>query len=226
MIAPLEMLADLEGREVRVQFTKSIIEVEPFRPIKSHRNVPREFDRWRKYDGKGPVIRDPSEVTTLGVHHTAVRGGFGVGKNLLKRHKGDELSARMERYAGEPYHAVYSLRDNASIIQWPHWMYTHHGNGMNGYTIGWGMDLDSRFDQVDPDLLILAGSHVVLAFRDLGCPMTGIETHSQHSNKTNDPGRWMMREVLVPLAALMGMTINGAASSGKGKPWKPEDYTA
>lgn len=203
----------------------TLIELESFREIQDHTDIPDDFDRYRKRDSKGLVYRSASSVTTLGVHHTGVRGGFGLTSYHLKASGGDPLEGRAARYRKLPYHAVYSPKDQASIIQWPFWMYTHHGNSMNRYTIGWAVDLDSRFDQVDPDAMILAGIHVVATFRELGCPMEYIETHSQHSAKPSDPGPEIMRDVLMPLAKHMNMTIRGDVKTGNGKAWKREQYT-
>lgn len=203
----------------------SLIELESFREIEDHGDVPESFDRWRKYDKDGAVYRPASSVLTLGVHHTGVRGGFGLTKSQLAAAGGNALQGRAKRYRNLPYHAVCSPKDSASIIQWPWWMYTHHGNGMNRYTIGWAIDLDSRFDEFDLGIMVLAGMHVVSTFRDLGCPLLNIETHSQHAQKPSDPGLAIMRGVLMPLAKHMNMTINGSVHTGKGRAWSLKQYT-
>lgn len=198
----------------------TITEKEPASLIEHRRDVPSALDgRWAK-----SKIRNPKSVDTLGAHHTAVAGGFGVSRRLLKKHNGDEFSARLSRYSGQPYHAIFSPQDQASIVQWPGWMETWHGNGMNRYTIGWGLDMDCRYSSLDPDQenierMILGGLHVVGYYRDRGFPLEYIETHSQHSRKDKDPCPWVMREVLVPLARMANMTIRAEATSGHGKPW-------
>lgn len=203
----------------------SLIELESFREIEDHDDIPDDFDRYRKRDKHGLVYRPASSVLALGVHHTGVRGGFGLTTSQLKAAGGNALQGRAKRYRNLPYHAVFSPKDFASIIQWPFWMYTEHGNGMNRYTIGWAIDMDSRFDEFDFGLMVLAGMHVVSTFRDLGCPLTYIETHSQHAQKPSDPGPAIMRNVLVPIAKHMNMDIHGAIKSGKGKAWSLEQYT-
>ena len=191
----------------------TIIENQPADQILARRDVALSEKRWR--EGQR---RQASSVTTLGVHHTAVAGGMSPGKRRLARHGGDLTSAKTERYRNLPYHAVYSPQLAASIIQWPAWMYTSHGHRMNSYSIGWAIDMDSRSETPNPELVILAGSHVVYHFRDRGCPIRYLETHSQHSNKPHDPGPWVLEHILKPLAQRCGLEIRFDRSSGKGKP--------
>jgi hypothetical protein len=114
--------------------------------------IPLSRKRW-KYG----LVRDLDTITTIGIHHTSVKGGYGIAKKVkakaLAKEGGktiiginDDLTLRMKRYENEPYHGVYSIRDDASIIQYPAWMYTYHGNRMNSYSVGWAIDCDSRYD--------------------------------------------------------------------------------
>lgn len=193
----------------------SIIEVERADEIKSRADVPNSIDgRWARYK-----VRDPGSVDTLGVHHTAVTGGFGVGRRLLEKHSGDKFAARVERYAAQPYHAIFSPQDLASVVQWPGWMYTWHGNGMNRYTIGWGLDLNCLNDRsASAEHMVLAGLHVVHFYRARGFDLKYIETHRQHSRKSKDPCDWIVRDVLVPLSLKANMEIRAGAQSGHGRP--------
>jgi hypothetical protein len=198
---------------------ETIIELEPATLIESRRDVPDALDgRWDRHK-----VRDPGSVDTLGVHHTAVAGGFGVGSKLLARHDGDELAARMERYSGQPYHAIFSPQDQASVIQWPGWMHTWHGNGMNRYTVGWGLDLNCVNDRdyvagpENIERMILAGLHVVNYYRAHGFDLKYIETHRQHSRKSLDPCDWIVRKVLIPLSLKANMELRAEAKSGHGR---------
>jgi hypothetical protein len=189
--------------------------VESFRNVAS---IPRDFARGRKRP------RLLTEVTTVLVHQTAVAGGFGLSKRLLDRHQGQVVSARQARYRDTPYHGVYSPIDRASIVQWPAWLHSHHGNGGNDYSLGWAYDGLLPGDVLDLHGARSALRHFVTAMRDAGVDLRYIEAHRQHSNQRgSDPGVMIWSLVVRPLLAELGLEERATHTTGTGKPL-PADW--
>jgi hypothetical protein len=182
--------------------------------VESFRNVtkvPRDFSKARKRP------RPITDVTTVLVHQTAVTGGFGVSRRLLRQHDGDAAEARQARYRRTPYHGLYSPRDRASIVQWPAWVYGYHGNGANRYSVGWAYDGKLPGDELDAEGARESLRHFVECMREAGAPLLYVEAHRQHSDQRGgDPGEQIWREVVRPLFDELGLEERPTHTTGPG----------
>lgn len=189
--------------------------VETFRSVTS---IPREFTRGRKRP------RPLSAVSTVLIHQTAVGGGFGISERLLGRYQGQVFPARQARYRDTPYHGVYSPIDRASIVQWPAWLHSHHGNGGNEYSVGWAYDGKLPGDVLDLHGARSALRHFVVAMRATGVELRYIEAHRQHSNQRgSDPGVQIWSLVVRPLLAELGLEERATHTTGTGQAL-PDDW--
>jgi hypothetical protein len=186
----------------------SMLFVESFRTVTS---VPRGFSKGRKRP------RLLSTVDTVLIHQTAVSGGFGVSERLLARHRGEPFVARQARYRDTPYHGVYSPIDRASIVQWPGWVHSFHGNGGNEYSVAWAYDGKLPGDVLDLNGARSALRHFVFAMREAGASLRYIEAHRQHSNQRGaDPGVEIWSLVVRPLLAELGLQERATHTTGSG----------
>lgn len=182
--------------------------VETYRNVSS---VPRGFTRGRKRP------RQLSIVDTVLIHQTAVGGGFGISERLLERHQGQVFAARQARYRDTPYHGVYSPMDRASIVQWPAWVHTFHGNGGNDYSIGWAYDGRLPGDVLDLHGARSALRHFVFAMREAGASLRYVEAHRQHSNQRGaDPGVEIWSLVVCPLLEELELEERATHTTGSG----------
>lgn len=194
-----ELLDDDEG----------MLFVETFRTITS---VPRGFSRGRKRP------RPLSMVHTVLVHQTAVGGGFGLSERLLEQHRGEVFAARQARYRDTPYHGLYSPTDRASIVQWPAWVNSFHGNGGNNYSVGWAYDGKLPGDVLDLHGARSALRHFVTAMREAGAQLRYVEAHRQHSNQRGgDPGVGIWSLVVRPLLEELGLEERPEHVTGTGQ---------
>lgn len=163
------------------------------------------------------IRRDTADVVALVVHQTAVSGGFGVTRASVRR-SGSELLARLARYRNTPYHALYSPRDHASIVQWPLWAYGYHGNRSNAYSVGWSYDGKFPGDSLHVEHARRSLAHVVAVVRELGAPLQYVEAHRQHSaQRGGDPGAEIWREVVLPMLAPLGLSMRPSHTTGDGR---------
>ncbi|KIG15493.1 hypothetical protein DB30_05516 [Enhygromyxa salina] len=189
--------------------------VESFRNVTS---VPRGFTRGRKRP------RPLSLVNTVLIHQTAVAGGFGLSERLLGRHTGQVFSARQERYRDTPYHGMYSPMDRGSVVQWPAWVHTFHGNGGNDYSVGWAYDGKLPGDVLDLHGARSALRHFVTAMREVGVELRYVEAHRQHSNQRGgDPGADIWSSVVRPLLDELRLEERPTRTTGTGLPL-PNDW--
>lgn len=150
--------------------------------------------------------RDLAGVDTIVIHQTAVKGGFGIGSKRLDAAGGDELRGRMLHYLETPYHAIYSPRDRASILQWPAWAYSWHGDGANRYSIGWAYDGQLPGDVLDVEGARAALRHAVETYRRAGVPLRYVEAHRQHDDqRAGDPGAEIWCRVVRPMLRELGL---------------------
>jgi hypothetical protein len=164
------------------------------------------------------------KVTAIGLHQTAVAGGFGVSRAMIALAGGDPAAARRKRYRATPYHAIYDPQSRQSIVQWPATLHSYHGNGMNAYTLGWAYD--DRIDpthqpELDVDGAREALAHLVEVGREQGCPLRWVEAHRQHSDQRGrDPGEELW-QALRPIFADLGLTERPAHTTGSGRTLPP-----
>ena len=197
-----------EGDEDR-EDEADMLFVESFRTVTS---VPRSFKKGRRRP------RAVSTVTTVVVHQTDVEGGFGVSKRLREGHGGDVQAARRVRYRDTPYHGVYAPQDRASIVQWPAWAYTFHGNGGNREGVGWAYDGSFPGDELDAGGARAALRHFVIAMRDAGAPLRYVEAHRQHADdRGRDPGERIWREVVMALLDELDLELQPKRTTGGGR---------
>jgi hypothetical protein len=192
--------------------TVTILEENPWRLVDVE-HLPEHFK------GEGG-LRDPSTVTTLVLHRTDARGGFGLTQQQVMASGGDPLAALRLRYEHTPYHAVYSPRGSTraarvrpdvgiSVFQWPVRLRTPHGHKSNANSIGWGYD-----GKIPPDKLDIEGGraslqHVVEQARLQGAPLRYVEAHAQHSNERgNDPGAEIWREIVRPMLVPLRLEVS------------------
>jgi hypothetical protein len=175
--------------------------------------MPASFTKGRK------TPRPITNVDTIEVHQTAVKGGFGLTASQLAAAGGDPVVARAKRYQGTPYHAIYSPTDRWSRIQWPPWAYTWHGNGGNSYSIGWAYDGGFPGDVLDVEGARASLRDIVKRLRAAGVPLKFVEAHRQHSaDRAGDPGREIWSRVVVPLLAELGLEERRTHTTGSGNP--------
>lgn len=178
-----------------------------------HGNLPDDAKGRRK-------PRDLSTVTTLVMHQTAVRGGFGVTSRQLRPFRDEpdgEQLARVARYRNTPYHGIFSPVSQVSVIQWPAWAYMHHGDRSNRYSLGWAYDGLFPGDELDADGARESVRHLLDYAKIAGCAIRFIEFHSQHARKPRDPGEEIARRVAVPIAREYGLAFRPERVTGDGR---------
>lgn len=188
--------------------------------IESYRNVtfiPRDFDKARKRP------RSLELVDTVVIHQTAVAGGFDVGARVLARYRGHESEARQARYRDTPYHGLYSPKDEASIVQWPAWAHTFHGNNANATSVGWAYDGKFPGDKLGLPGARAALRHFVRAMRSAGAPLRYIEAHRQHSaDRGGDPGVEIWSKLVRPLLGELDLQERATRTTGSGLKLPPD----
>jgi hypothetical protein len=185
-----------------------VIFVESYRNVTS---VPREFEKARNRP------RSLAGVDSVVIHQTAVLGGFDVSKRMLEHHRGDALEARQARYRDTPYHGLFSAKDRASIIQWPAWVHSYHGNKANVTSVGWAYDGKVPGDELDLPGARAALRHFVIAMREAGAPLRFVEAHRQHAaQRALDPGVAIWTQIVRPLLGELGLEERATRTTGTG----------
>src|SRR5690606_11252294 len=93
-----------------------------------------------KMTGKRPVVRDPSTVTGICLHQTAVE--YGVSAAQLRAAGGDRRLALARRALNVACHAM-AFRDGFFVVSTPLPWYVNHGNGLNATRLG--LEIDGRY---------------------------------------------------------------------------------
>ena len=181
------------------------------------RDSPRPITRkigkgWRR----GKIVkRDPSTVTAIGIHQTACE--FGAGRWRLRKAGGDRQKAIAHRALDQPYHAM--AFDGFYALGCPLDWFTHHGNALNRFTLGLGIDglypelemrrrpKHTRFTERRIESARRALAALVTQGRDAGMPITNIVAHRQtNAKKPSDPSQIVWREVVENYAvAVLGL---------------------
>lgn len=169
-------------------------------------------------------------------HHTAVSGGFGPHRNLVKKYaqqtmdmgrflKSDrELTpdewaramALAHRFWGDPpqkynfgvpYHAI-SAANSVLYLNLPFDWVTWHGNGSNNDFLGYAWDAHSGKDELHAADLQADLEFLIDTGRDEGHDLEEATCHCAWTNKERDPDKEFIEQVLVPVAEKKNMTID------------------
>lgn len=186
------------------------------------------------FKGRRTHRRDPSQVTVFLIHQTAVKSGFGVAASQVARQPAHlpeaerRQLARQARYMQTPYHGIYDSQSRVSIVQWPVWAYTYHGNGGNSASVAWGVDgLWNRNHQDDLDIDSARESmrHQIECAKSQGAKLECVESHAQHSaTRQLDPNAAIWRGVVLPVARELGLAVSlRVTGSGRIPAWQLDD---
>ncbi len=175
-----------------------------------------------KMRGTAPVLRDPSTITTIVVHQTAVE--FGVTKRAIKASGGDVELARARRALDVACHAMV-FRAGYLVAAHPLRAYVNHGNRFNDHSLG--LEIEGRYPGLldDPSTAaredlkttwggkptVLTDETVIIARaaiawlvkegRAEGMPLTDIVSHRQSNDmRRSDPGEEIWRRVVLDYA--------------------------
>lgn len=176
-------------------------------------------------------------------HHTAVSGGFGLHSSTLADVRAGELpipkftrwptdtpdpdavdrllalAARFRgvRSEGVPYHAI-TTAGGALLLHLPFEIVSWHGNGANNTAIGYAWDGHSGRDHLPVEGLRRDLTDIITIAREDGHPIDDLTCHSAYTRKPHDPGAAFVREVILPVAAATGCTVDLDRAHGTGKP--------
>lgn len=170
---------------------------------------------WERRLDAGEVPADLTEEYDLGT-----LGRDGVAERMA-------LHARLWSVA---YHWV-AMRNGDILYNNQPTRYTYHGNGANRPAIGVSLeavlpareserrarhdDLSETFVANGQRLLRIA----VTQTRAAGAPLTHLTAHRCYSpQRRGDPGEGVWREIVVPVAAELGLEVDYAFSEGGGRP--------
>lgn len=169
-------------------------------------------------------------------HHTAVQGGFGADKSLVRQYSKQTLDmkrfaqmsrsltqeewaramALAHRYRGDPpraynygvpYHAIHGP-NSVLYLNLPFDWATWHGNGSNNDFLGVAWDAKSTVEKPKATDLIRDVKILVDLARAEGHPITEFTCHCAWTNKPDDPGRDFIEQVMVPVAQDKAIRIN------------------
>jgi len=196
-----------------------------------------------------PVVRDPSDVTTIVVHQTAVE--YGVSKRAIANADGDIALARARRALDVACHAM-AFRQGYYVASHPLRVYVNHGNRFNSYSLG--LEIDGRYPGLEDDPATAAredlkttwggnpteltdttveAARAALRFlveegRREGMPIEYVVSHRQsNDNRRSDPGAEIWRRVVLDYAvAELGLTAKRDSRWREGRPvpvqWDPD----
>lgn len=176
-------------------------------------------------------------------HHSAVHRGFGVHSATVAEvtagvvplpkfvewpldkpdkavvNRAVALAARYRGVRGEgvPYHAITSA-NSVLTLNLDFELVTWHGDGANNDYLGWAWDGHSGRESPPVDSLRADLRRLIAQARCEGHPCTKITAHSVWSRKPTDPGREFVEEVILPVAAEMGCTVDLDEHHGTGRP--------
>lgn len=198
--------------------------------------------------GTSPVMRDPSTVTTIVVHQTAVE--FGVSKRLIKASGGDIELARARRALDVACHAM-AFRQGYFVAAHPLRAYVNHGNRFNATSLG--LEIDGRYPGImdDPatvareDLRTTWGGEptelteetiatacnaigwLVEEGRREGMPIESIASHRQSSDaRRSDPGQEIWQRAVLEAASMFRLNVLRDSPWTQGRPiptqWDPD----
>jgi hypothetical protein len=169
-------------------------------------------------------------------HHTAVRGGFGADKSLVRKYEKEPVDmerfrsstrplttdewaralALAHRYRGDPprqynygvpYHAVHGP-NSVLYLNLPFDWVTWHGNGANNDFLGVAWDARSTAEQPYAEDLVRDLKLLIEIARAEGHPITEFTCHCAWTNKPDDPGAAFIQQVMVPVAGELGIEID------------------
>lgn len=193
------------------------------------------------------VARDPSTVTGIVVHQTAVE--YGITDKQLRASGGNRQLALARRGLNVACHAI-AFRDGFFAAVRPLRHFVLHGNAFNAYTLG--LEIDGHYPGLrddpatmprrediettqggDPDAVtvtIVDAARAALKWlveegRREGMPIVDIYAHRQSSGtRRSDPGQELWEKVIEDYAIpTLGLKAHyelalDSKSSGKGRP--------
>lgn len=187
------------------------------------------------------VVRDPSDITGIGIHQTACVFGPTGASRALQRHR---------RALKVPCHAL-AFRDGTFVTAFPLEWYVYHGNELNAFSLG--LEIEGHYPGLpdDPrtparedirttwrgkatpfDDLIVETSREALRYlveegRSRGMPIEWIWAHRQtNGSKPSDPGWEIWKHVVLDYGVpKLGLRTQPDQTWRDGKPipaqWEP-----
>lgn len=201
----------------------------------------RNPKKFKRVGGK-PVVREPSQVTGITIHQTAVK--YCVAPYQVKAAGGDERLALARRSLQVACH-VMAFHDG--FLAWPNpleW-YVYHGNGFNAFELG--IEIDGNYPgvrggptwngkkatDITPNLITAARAGIELLVREgrkLGMPIEYIHAHRQSSaTRRDDPGEELWKNVVLDFAVpVLGLRTELRRTLRDGRPvpreWDPNGH--
>jgi len=172
--------------------------------------------------GRAPMMREPSSVTTIVIHQTAIE--FGVSPRAISKAGGDVDLARARRALDVACHAL-AFRDGFFAAAHPLRTYVNHAGRFNAASLGLEIegrypglmddvstvareDLDSTWGGAPSELTPQTVDSACEALRWLvdegrreGMPITRIVSHRQSSDhRRSDPGEEIWKRIVLDFA--------------------------
>lgn len=199
------------------------------------------------------VRRDPSRVTGIVLHQTAVE--YGLTRRQVEAASGDQDLAMARRGLEVACHAI-AFRRGVFVATHPLEVHVNHGNGLNATTLG--LEVDGRYAGLEDDPETAAREDLRTTWRGAptkldertvetaraalrwlveegrreGMPITKIWAHRQSSaTRRSDPGEALWRALVVDYAVPeLGLTTAPELTVGDGRAipreWDPAGTVA
>lgn len=204
-----------------------------FMDLRSEQLNPPVLARKFKRNRHGRVVRrDPSEITGITIHQTAVK--YSVADYQIVKAGGDRELALARRALRVACH-VMTFHNGLVVAANPLDWYIHHGNGFNRFELG--IEIDGNYPGLiggetwnkkqatkTTDLSISAAragiEYLVREGRKAGMPITQIHAHRQSSaTRRSDPGEELWRRVVLEYAVpVLGLETEPAKVLRNGRP--------
>jgi len=192
----------------------------------------RNQKKFKRRSGGGPVVRDPSHVTGITIHQTAVP--YGVKEYQIHAAGGDEELALARRSLQVACHVMAFRGGFIAVPNDLRW-YVYHGNGFNSFELG--IEIDGRYpgviggktwngkpaSKVTEDLVRAACAGIeflVIEGRKMGMPIEYIHAHRQSSaTRRDDPGEELWKDVVLDFCVpVLGLKTEPARTLKDGRP--------
>lgn len=212
----------------------------PIFDLRAEQTDPPAMKKKFKRDRHGKVIRrDPSEVTGITIHQTAVR--YQAADYQIAAAGGSRELALARRALRVACH-VMAFHEGFIVATNPLDWYVYHGNGFNAFELG--IEIDGNFPgliggttwngktptPVTDESVRAARAgieYLVREGRAMGMPITQIHAHRQSSaTRRSDPGEELWKRVVLEYAVpVLGLETEPDRVLGNGRPiptdWDP-----